>query len=281
VFAIEEMARGFQHKNSSIVLTAIVLSGAASMSILGNYTYFGVADATFDVARDWWAVVVVGVIGGLGGRFFAWAMVDGVRKIMKWRGGKAQAHPVVFAASCGLLVAVLGFLTDGATFGTGYGIANDLLHGKAAVSWSFAAAKFAATVASNVSGVPGGLFSPSLSVGAALGSSMAPWFPGISAQAIILLGMVAYFAGVTQAPITAFVIVLEITGKGVMPAPLIATAVIAAAVGRLLMPVPLYHRMADSFITRTQQALAAREVTQPPPAPPAAESETPPQQSPA
>jgi H+/Cl- antiporter ClcA len=163
------------------------------------------------------------------------------------------------------MVSVLGIVTHGATFGTGYHVANDLLHGKMSVGWSFTLAKFWATVVSNVSGVPGGLFSPSLTVGAAMGSSMAPWFHATPVQDIILLGMVAYFAGVTQAPITAFVIVLEITGKSVMPAPLIATALISATIGRMLMPTSLYHRLAHNFLIETRHATTPVPPTEPPP----------------
>ena len=55
--------------------------------------------------------------------------------------------------------------------------------------------------------MPGGIFSPSLAVGAGLGSNIASLFHGAPLAAVMLLGMVSYFAGVVQAPITAFVIV--------------------------------------------------------------------------
>jgi H+/Cl- antiporter ClcA len=266
VFAIEEMARSFQHRNSSVVLTAIVLSGAAAMSITGNYSYFGYANAPFDILRDWWPVLVIGGVGGLCGSLFAWMMVDGTKLIKTAGGGWLKRHPIVFATACGMVIACLGILTHGTTFGTGYGMANDLLHGRTSASWLYVLAKFWATVLSNVSGIPGGLFSPSLTVGASLGSSMAHWFAHTPEQDIILLAMVAYFAGVTQAPITAFVIVIEITGKGVMPAPLIATAVIAATIARMLTPESLYHHMAHGFVEQTKAAFPESKSLDAPPA---------------
>lgn len=252
VFAIEELSRSFQHRNSGIVLTTIVLSGAASMSIMGNYSYFGVATSSFDVMRDLWPVVAIGVIGGAGGSLFAWLMVDGVAFIHGLFGRMDVWRKALFAGCCGLFIAVLGLTSGGLTFGTGYGVANDLLHGQAGPSWWFVLEKFVATVLSNVSFIPGGLFSPSLTVGAALGSNLSPWFHATPEQGVILLAMTAYFAGVTQAPITAFVIVLEITGKGVMPAPLIASAVIASTTARLLMPHSLYDRLAHGFIAQVR-----------------------------
>lgn len=260
VFAIEEMARSFQHRNSGIILTAIVLSGAASMTLLGNYNYFGIASENFDILRDWLPVVIVGTVGGLGGSLFARSLTDGAKCLRALHNGMGMQHPVLFAAACGFAVGLLGLLTHNLTYGTGYAVANDLLHEKITVSWRFVLAKFAATAISNMSGIPGGLFSPSLTVGAGLGSAISPWFAHTPPQCVVLLGMCAYFAGVTQAPITAFVIVLEITGKGVMPAPLIAAAVIATAVSRLISPNSLYHTLARDFSAQTRLAVGLPQV---------------------
>lgn len=248
VFAIEEMARAFEHRNSSIVLIAIVLSGAAAMSILGNYNYFGYTNVAFTL-HDWQAVLFVGIAGGVMGSLFARFITDGepflhryfIRKLGIW-------HPVLFAAVCGLLVALLGIITGGLTYGTGYTMGYQLLHGTIAPAWWQMPAKLLATALSAISGIPGGIFSPSLSVGAALGAEMSQWLSHTPEQGVIILAMVAYFAGVTQAPITAFVIVLEITGKASDPVPLIAAGVIAAGIGRMLCPVSLYHSLAKQFI---------------------------------
>jgi H+/Cl- antiporter ClcA len=256
VFAIEEMARGFQRRTSGLVLIAIVLSGAASMSILGNYNYFGRADAPFSLATDIWPLLVIGVFGGFTGSLFAWALTRGKALLQRLSRGLIGKYPVSFAIFCGFIVAALGVATHAATYGTGYALANDILHGKETASWGCSTAKFLATVLSAISGLPGGIFSPSLSVGAALGSSVSPWFPHTSVQMVVLLTMVAYFSGVTQAPITAAIIVFEVTGKAAMPAPLVAVAVLACGVSQLLSPVSLYHALARDFAS-----LAARQAT--------------------
>ena len=256
VFAIEEMARSFEHRNSGMVLTAIVLAAVAAISILGDYNYFGVANDSFDLIRDLLPTLSLGVAGGLGGALFARALSDGGKFLRGFAGGFLSRHPAVFGAACGLLVASLGIASHGAVYGTGYQLANDLLHERYRASVFVTATKFLATTLSNIGVIPGGLFSPSLSVGASLGSTLAAWFPHTPLQLVVLLGMVAYFAGVTQAPITAFVIVLEVTGKGVMPVPLILAAVIATAVSRLFNPVSLYHVLAENFIAQTRTMLA-------------------------
>ena len=253
VFAIEEMAREFEHRYSGVVLTAIVLAGASSLSILGNYSYFGIADGDFAIGRDWFAILIVGAAGGLLGGLFARILIDGGPRLYAAFKSKNLHHPALFAAFCGLLIAVLGIATEGATYGSGYEQAKAFLHGDSAGSWSFTMAKFLATVISGFSGLPGGIFSPSLSVGAGFGASMAPWFSSTPAAGVVLLGMTAYFAGVTQAPITSFIIVLEITGRQSLPVPLIAASVIAVAVSRLICPVSLYHALAKTFVTQAQR----------------------------
>ncbi len=250
VFAIEEMARAFEHRYSNVVLTAIIFAGASSLSILGNYSYFGYADGGYNIWRDATAIIVVGCIGGLFGGLFARMLIDGGKKFYGCCHKINLHHPAIFAALCGLIIAFLGLSTHNATFGSGYGQAKDLLHGQNTGTWLYTLAKFLATAVSGFSGIPGGIFSPSLSVGAGFGASMAPWFPATPVVGVVLLGMTAYFAGVTQAPITAFIIILEVTGRQSLPVPLIATSVIASAISRLICPISLYHALADDFLRK-------------------------------
>lgn len=112
--------------------------------------------------------------------------------------------------------------------------------------------KFIATVASSVSGIPGGLFAPSLSIGAGLGSLATEVLP-LSAESgtqFALLGMVAYLTGVVQSPITSVLIMLEMTDNNEMALPLLACALISNAVSRALCPKGIYHALAENFLTK-------------------------------
>jgi H+/Cl- antiporter ClcA len=101
-----------------------------------------------------------------------------------------------------------------------------------------------------VSGIPGGIFSPSLAVGAGMGATIAQLFPTAPLGAIILLGMVSYFAGVVQAPITAFVIAFEMTENHDMVLPLMVASLIAYATSRVVCPEGIYHALAKGFLHR-------------------------------
>jgi H+/Cl- antiporter ClcA len=121
------------------------------------------------------------------------------------------------------------------------------LEGGLPLAQSFGVLKFVATTLTTISGIPGGIFSPSLAVGAGLGANLTGLFPGTPVEALLLLGMVSYFAGVVQAPITAFVIVTEMTENHAMVVPLMAAALIAWAVSRTMNKDGIYHALAENY----------------------------------
>ncbi len=247
VFAIEELSHSFEARTSGTVLTAVIISGIATLSLVGNYAYFGTTGAQFDLGSAWLAVLVCGVVGGgLGGGFSA-ALVGFANGRTGWIGQRFARRPLLFAGCCGLAIATLGLLTDGATYGTGYEQARAMVEGRSDLPAVFFLAKFMATTISYLSGIPGGIFAPSLAVGAGIGETLSHIVTGPTG-AIVLLGMVGYFSGVVQAPITAAVIVLEMTENQRMTIPLMATSLLAYGVSRLVCRRPLYGALARRFL---------------------------------
>jgi H+/Cl- antiporter ClcA len=244
------MSRSFEQRTSGLVLTTVIIAGIASLALLGNYTYFGHSAASLARVSDWAAVPLCGVVGGLMGGLFSKIVVAAATVREGRIGALLRQRPVLFAALCGLFVAGVGLLAGGTTYGTGYDQAKQLLEGAGHVPQSFGILKFAATTLSTVSGIPGGIFSPSLAVGAGLGANVAVLLPGAPVGAVILLGMVAYFAGVVQAPITAFVIVLEMTESNAMAMPLMLAALIAYGTARLIGAPPIYHALSENFLPK-------------------------------
>ncbi len=251
VFAIEELAGSFEHRTSGTVFTAVIVAGIASLAALGDYTYFGHSDAVLDLADGWLPVLVCGVVGGLIGGGFARLLVAMARGIPGRVGRFAHDRPLAFAVVCGFALAALGIVSGGTTYGTGYDETRALFAGNGPPVGAWGLLKLAATLVSYASGVPGGIFSPTLAAGAGIGAELAPWMPQAPLGAVILLGMTAYFTGVVQAPITAVVIVLEMTNSQAMTLPLMASAFIAFSLSRLVCRKPLYRSLAQSFIRRT------------------------------
>jgi len=247
VFAIEEMSRSFEQRTSGIVITAVVFAGITALAILGPYTYFGQSDAVMGDASTWLAVPVCGVLGGLLGGLFSTSMIQGVR----WAAPLARSRPLVVALLAGLAVAIIGYLSEYSASGTGYGEAKAIIDGTAVPDPWYPLYKMGSTLASYLSGIPGGIFAPSLATGAGVGADLGHLLPVAPLSVMVLLGMVGYFSGVVQSPITAFVIVMEMTAEQDMLLALMATAFIASGSAHLVCPQPLYSSLAKAFLGNT------------------------------
>jgi H+/Cl- antiporter ClcA len=195
---------------------------------------------------DWLLVVVCGIVGGALGAVFSLATLRITRRVRRMRTHDPVGRTVIVALAAGMVVAVVGVATGGQTFGTGYEQARAAIEGEAP-SALFFAGKFVSSLASTLAGIPGGLFAPSLSVGAGLGGTIGAMVGGDVSLAAIL-GMAGYFAGVVQAPMTAFVIILEMTGNHGNVIPLMLASMLGYGVSRLISPEPLYHGLSRLFL---------------------------------
>lgn len=255
VFGIEEMSRAFETRTSSLIIAAVIAAGLTSLALVGNYSYFGYNATMLRNGMDWLAIPLCGVIGGLAGGLFSRIVIIVARGLPGVAGGAIKRNPIVFAAICGVAVALCGLASGDTIYGTGYVQVRTALESGAPLPESFGVLKFLATTFASISGIPGGIFSPSLAVGAGLGANIAGLFHGAPLGAIMLLGMVSYFAGVVQAPITAFVIVTEMTDNHAMVVPLMGAALIAYATSRLVCSEGIYHALAKGFVERGVPAL--------------------------
>lgn len=252
-FAIEELASAYEQRVAVLVMAAVMIAGLVSLGIAGDYVYFGAMRKTLTVSTVILLSPIAGVAGGLAGGLFA-RLVLGFARPAPPLLRRLKARPVLFAGGCGLVVALIGLATAGGTWGTGYETTRRLVEGHGGSLW-FGPAKFLAALATTLSGTPGGIFAPSLAVGAGVGNLLTPLFPGSPAGAVILLGMVAYFVGVVRAPLTAVIIITETTASRGMILPLFATALIADGVSALVSRERLYHGLSRPF-TRVDPAAA-------------------------
>ena len=250
MFAIEELSRRPEQRNSGLLIAGIVLAGLVAASLNGNEAYFGVIHVT---SLSWALLgpglllaIGSGVLGGLFSRLLIASLTgQGADAFSRWR----RLRPLSFAFACGLAVAVLGVAMNGSTFGSGYGHTRGLLQGEQLDSWLYAPLKFVATWLTAWSGVPAGIFAPSLAIGAAWGADVAAWAGTPHTAALIALGMAGFLAAATQAPLTAFIIVMEMVDGHAMVLSLMACALIASGVARLLSP-PLCATLSRAQLAR-------------------------------
>ncbi|MRD47514.1 chloride channel protein [Caenimonas koreensis] len=253
MFAIEELSRAPEERNSGLIVAAIVLAGLIAVSIYGNSTYFGVIRVP-EVGLE---LIVPGLLvalgSGLAGGLFSRLLTIsigglGSDPLSRLRGRR----PLVFAAVCGLAVAIIGVVTQGATFGSGYSHTRNMLEGTENTLAVYVLFKFLATWLTSWSGVPAGIFAPSLAIGAALGNDIALLTNYPHAPTLIALGMAGFLAAATQAPLTSFIIVMEMIDGHGMVLSLMACALAGSAISRVLSH-PLYGSLAALQLSRMHQ----------------------------
>ncbi len=263
VFAIEEMAHHYDATAGRSVLAAAMLSGLTLFAVFGANFYFGSTGAVLPFGAYWLLIPVAGVAGGLAGGFWAQILVSPMRFLPRGVSRFAHRRPLLFAVGCGFALALLGWLSGGLVFDASYAQARAAVHGTALLPMSFAPLKWAATLVSYLSGIPGGIFAPSLAVGAGLGAMLSRvmvathLLPGLPVGAMAMVGMTGYFAGVVQSPITAAVIVVEMTNDPAMTVAVGLAAGLGSICSKLVCPVPIYEAMARQFFAA---------VAEPPPA---------------
>lgn len=256
MFAIEELSRRPEQRSNGLLLAAIVLGGLMAVSVYGNNTYFGVIRVeNLGLALllpGLLLAVCSGVVGGLFARLLVTSLAGNSGD---WFSRQRRKAPLRFAAACGLAVAVLGLVSQGATYGSGYSHTRDMLEGQGESSSLYVLLKFMATWITAWSGVPGGIFAPSLAIGGALGNDIAQLTAYANAPTLIALGMAGFLAAVTQAPLTAFIIVMEMVNGHALVLSLMASALVASGVSRLISA-PLYTSLATLQLERLPQRQA-------------------------
>ena len=248
VFAIEELTRSFEARASGVVITAIIIAGVIALGLNGNYTYFG----TIEVGAHFpdllaVAVVLTAIVTGIAGGVFGWLLINTARWIPAPLRKLHTDRPIAFAALCGFAIALIGLVSGGATFGSGYSEARGLLDGHEHLSLAYPFLKMASMVGSYLPGIPGGIFAPSLAIGAGFGNLLHEVFGSMQLQMLIALAMVGYLAAVTQAPITSFVIVMEMINGHALVISLMATALISSRVSGFFAP-PLYETLSLRYL---------------------------------
>jgi len=272
VFAFEEIGRRFDKRNLGIIVRSVMVACLVCLVFVGNYYSFGQVDFGRNLPLEflspgpWVAVLIIGAVGGLLGGMFAKVLLLLAPRVTRLM----RTQFVLVALVIGLACAALAWFSNGATLGTGHNAARALvLQGSpdylatlpaeevAALQstrenlgpW-YALQRAAASMLVLLTGIPGGLFDPSFSIGAGLGQATADWFvwSGASLQGLILLWIVAYFSGVVQSPLTSFIIVVEMTGAISFTLPLGLASVVACEISRRICEVPLYEALAQNFL---------------------------------
>src|SRR5579884_362858 len=245
LFVIEEVIGRW----SAAVLGSIVLSAISSVVVArwfwGPEPIFRIPSVNLRDPRELIAYAVLGVVGGFFALIFSKALGylrPRLRLLPRWT---YYCQPAV----AGLLVGLIGFVGFPQVMGPGYEIIDQAMHSQFTWQLLFALAllKILATTLSFSSGTPGGMFAPTLFIGAMLGASVGSFeklfFPHLTGTvgAYALVGMGVLFAGFLRAPLTSIFMVLEVSGNYSIIVPVILANMIAYFMSRALQPVAIFE----------------------------------------
>ncbi|MDD7568872.1 MAG: chloride channel protein [[Actinobacillus] rossii] len=261
IFAIEEIGRGVLLRWERRVLLGVLAAGFILVAIQGNNPYFPQYHGTYHEPNILLWILLCGVVCGIFGGLFAKLLAKGVAGVCPQSiRGWVRRHPIYVAGILGLILAALGAYTHGQTYGTGYHVVANALDGQPISPEPVGIAKLFATVGTYWTGIAGGIFTPSLTVGAGIGAQIYNLTGGLVDQRLlVLLCMAGFLAGATQSPLTASVVVMEMTGS--QPALIwsLIGALAASFVSRQIMPKPFYHFAAARFRQRVREETKLEE----------------------
>lgn len=244
LFVIEEV---IGHWTAGI-LGSVVLSAVSSVVVmrwfLGSESLFRIPAVELKRPTELIAYAILGVIGGLASVAFS-SSIAALRPRCKALPRWTQYFQPAMA---GLLIGIIAMLGAPQVMGAGYEYIDQAMHGQ--FTWQFlailAGLKILATMLSFASGTPGGMFAPTLFVGAMLGAAVGGaehvFVPHltVSAGTYALVGMGVLFAGFLRAPMTSVFMVLEVSGNYSIIVPVIVANTVAYVISRGLQPIPIF-----------------------------------------
>lgn len=246
VYAIEELGMKHFHKIRTALLTAVIISGLTAQSFLGSYLYLGYPRLRSVTAPEWLIVLAIGFSGGILGGLFGRLLLRGVR----WRRAiTTRPRLALVAIGCGVGAGVLGYLIP-ASHGPGGELISGILFEGRAASWAMTGARVLASALAYLSGAAGGIFAPSLAIGASFGSKLAFLFGLENLNLFAMLGMIAVLTGVTHTPFTSFILVMEMSDRHSAVFPMMLAALLAQSAAKALDEKSFYENIRDLVYLR-------------------------------
>ncbi len=248
VFAVEELSKTHINYFKTALFTAVIIAGLTAQTLAGSYLYLGYPK-TADVALTvMFPVILVSGIAGILASQLSVIMLS----ISKWkRRLKTDRANIIFLIVSALIIASLAFFVNREILGSGKEIMDrTLFSDNKHEDWYVPFFRMIGPAFAFTSGGAGGIFAPALSAGASVGSVISGWIqltPN-ETNVVILAGMVAFLTGITRAPFTSAIIVLEMTDRHSLIFHLMLAGMVSSLISIIISRNSLYDMLKVSYL---------------------------------
>ncbi|UFK98109.1 chloride channel protein [Kaistella faecalis] len=248
VFAVEELSKTHINYFKTALFTAVIIAGLTAQTLAGSYLYLGypkTADVSLMVMFP--VILVAGISGVLASQLSVFMLA-----INSWKKRlKSDRSNIIFLVISALIIASLAFFVNREILGSGKEIMErTLFTDDKHEEWYMPIFRMIGPALSFTSGGAGGIFAPALSAGASVGSVISGWInltPN-ETNVVILGGMVAFLTGITRAPFTSAIIVLEMTDRHSLIFHLMLAGMVSSLISLMVSRRSLYDALKISYL---------------------------------
>ncbi|MBP2615412.1 chloride channel protein [Chryseobacterium jejuense] len=254
VFAVEELSKTHINYFKTALFTAVIIAGLTAQTLAGSYLYLGYPKTNDVSLMVMFPIILVAATAGIMASQLSVIML----KINGWKRKtlKTDRANVAFLVVCALIIASIAYFINREILGSGKEIMERVLFTKDKhEDWYVPILRMLGPALSFTSGGAGGIFAPALSAGASIGSVIS----GVihltpnETNVVVLGGMVAFLTGITRAPFTSAIIVLEMTDRHSLIFHLMLAGMVSSIASILVSRHSLYDVLKVNFLTELRK----------------------------
>ncbi|MDQ1096372.1 MULTISPECIES: chloride channel protein [Chryseobacterium] len=249
VFAVEELSKTHINYFKTALFTAVIIAGLTAQTLAGSYLYLGYPKTNDVSLMVMFPIILVAGIAGI----LASQLSVSMMKINSWKKKalKSDRFQIWFLIGCAMMIASVSVFISREILGSGKEIMERILFTENKhEEWYIPVLRILGPALSFTSGGAGGIFAPALTAGASIGSviSGALHLTSHETNVVVLGGMVAFLTGITRAPFTSAIIVLEMTDRHSLIFHLMLAGMISSIASILVSRHSLYDLLKMSFL---------------------------------
>lgn len=249
VFAVEELAKTHINYFKTALFTAVIIAGLTAQTLAGSYLYLGYPKTQHATLWVMFPVILVAGVSGIMASQLSVTMLA----INKWKNKKLKTTKanILFLVISALIIASIAYFINREILGSGNEIMERVLFtSDKHEDWYAPLLRMLGPALSFTSGGAGGIFAPALSAGASIGSVISGWISlnQNETNVVILAGMVAFLTGITRAPFTSAIIVLEMTDRHSLIFHLMLAGMVSSLASLLVSNRSLYDVLKENFL---------------------------------